>query len=431
MTAPPVDPRFALESSQQSDLVQKKLSIDAMRKRVSGGASEETKLREACEGFESIFLQKMWEQMRKNVKKEGYLHSKDEEAYQSMFDVELAKKMASAGGIGLADMLYEQLGQKLASASKTTGAGSPRAPLPIPPATPPKPAPAVQAEADGGAPENLYSDMDGNTPAAAQTQNPLESALEELAASRAPSLDPANATYPMFDLQTGTPMNSVANRIKEEYAPKREIDATPLPERVSAPGKARPSGSLRNINRSARHARRKTAADQAAQQAARTMPANTGAAGRADAASTPAVTGGAPVTAPDDPPTNWPVRGDVISSYGRQTNEDGTSAWNTGMSFSAAAGSPVIAPASGTIAFAGEKDGVGQVVIAHAEGVTSHFSNVVTPHAAGDAVTSGMAFAQISSGNGLSDAATAGNLSRVYFEVRRGELAISPESLLA
>lgn len=55
--------------------------------------------------------------MRKNVTKEGYLHGRDEESYQSMFDQELAKKMAEAGGIGLADMLEQQLSVKLGKAS--------------------------------------------------------------------------------------------------------------------------------------------------------------------------------------------------------------------------------------------------------------------------------------------------------------------------
>ncbi|MDL2291488.1 rod-binding protein, partial [Desulfovibrio sp. OttesenSCG-928-F20] len=98
----PVDPAMAVREANQSDLVRRKLDMDALRKRLGDQAGKEEKLRESCEGFEAIFLQKMWEQMRKTVPKEGYLHSKDEETYQSLFDIELCKKMASAGGIGLA-----------------------------------------------------------------------------------------------------------------------------------------------------------------------------------------------------------------------------------------------------------------------------------------------------------------------------------------
>lgn len=120
MSLPVIDPRMAAQSAYSEDPTQKKLQLDAVRKSIAGGANKEKQLREACQGFESIFLQKMWEQMRNNVPKEGYLHSREEEIYQSMFDTELAKKMSSAGGIGLADMLYEQLNQKLGQASRGT-----------------------------------------------------------------------------------------------------------------------------------------------------------------------------------------------------------------------------------------------------------------------------------------------------------------------
>ena len=93
-------------------------------------AQKEKKLRESCEGFESIFIQKMWEEMRKTLPKSTLLHGKEEQFWQGMYDQELAKKMTSAGGIGLADMMYAQLSRGLASASRTTatdasGAGQP------------------------------------------------------------------------------------------------------------------------------------------------------------------------------------------------------------------------------------------------------------------------------------------------------------------
>ncbi|SDN33770.1 Rod binding protein [Desulfonauticus submarinus] len=71
------------------------------------------KLKQACNDFEAIFLQKMWEQMRKTVPKEGYLHSKEEDMYLSLFDQELGKVLAKSGGIGLANLMFEQLKEKL------------------------------------------------------------------------------------------------------------------------------------------------------------------------------------------------------------------------------------------------------------------------------------------------------------------------------
>lgn len=81
---------------------------------------KERKLREACQGFESIFIQKMWQQMRATLPQNGLLHSRDEKMWQDMYDQELAKSMAGAGGIGLADMMYEQLSRNLVSASRGT-----------------------------------------------------------------------------------------------------------------------------------------------------------------------------------------------------------------------------------------------------------------------------------------------------------------------
>lgn len=89
---------------------------------------KERKLREACQGFESIFIQKMWQQMRATLPQGGLLHSRDEKMWQDMYDQELAKSMSSAGGIGLADMMYEQLSRNLVSASRGAAGSAGRTP---------------------------------------------------------------------------------------------------------------------------------------------------------------------------------------------------------------------------------------------------------------------------------------------------------------
>lgn len=53
------------------------------------------KLREACEGFESVFIQKMWQEMRNTLPKNGLLHGRDEQYWQDMYDQELSKSMTS------------------------------------------------------------------------------------------------------------------------------------------------------------------------------------------------------------------------------------------------------------------------------------------------------------------------------------------------
>ena len=119
----PIDPNASIKAAQDQEMVRRKMEIDAMRKHLSPGPDQKEKLKEACQGFESVFIQKLWEQMRKNVPQEGYLHSKQEAMYQSMYDQEFSKKMADAGGIGLGDMLYEQLAQSLGESSRTVSPG--------------------------------------------------------------------------------------------------------------------------------------------------------------------------------------------------------------------------------------------------------------------------------------------------------------------
>ena len=94
--------------------------MEALKKSLMPPVDKEKKLRESCEGFESIFIQKMWEQMRATIPESGLLKGREEKFWQGMYDQELAKTMASAGGIGLADMMYEQLSRSLQSASKNT-----------------------------------------------------------------------------------------------------------------------------------------------------------------------------------------------------------------------------------------------------------------------------------------------------------------------
>ena len=121
---------LAMQNMQTQEMIRRKMEVDALRERLTPGQDPKEKLREACQGFETIFIQKMWDQMRKNVPKEGYLHSKQESMYQSMYDHEFSKKMSEAGGIGLADMLYEQLSQTMAESSRTVSPGvNPRLPI--------------------------------------------------------------------------------------------------------------------------------------------------------------------------------------------------------------------------------------------------------------------------------------------------------------
>ena len=71
---------------------------------------EDKKLQEACKQFETIFLSQMLTQMRKSIPK-GKLFgkSREEDMYQDMLAQEQAKVWAESGGIGLSNLLYQQL----------------------------------------------------------------------------------------------------------------------------------------------------------------------------------------------------------------------------------------------------------------------------------------------------------------------------------
>ena len=110
----------ASKQAQEGDLVALKQQVDRLRGDLTPGKSTQQKLRKACTDFEAVFISKMWEQMRNTVPKEGYLHSPQEDMYRSMFDRDFSEKMASDGGIGLGDMMYSQLKDKLKNSVKTT-----------------------------------------------------------------------------------------------------------------------------------------------------------------------------------------------------------------------------------------------------------------------------------------------------------------------
>ena len=72
-------------------------------------SKDDAKLKATCQDMEAMFLNMMMADMRKTVQKSKLVDTSKEEIMTSMLDGEVTKNMASAGGIGLADMLYRQL----------------------------------------------------------------------------------------------------------------------------------------------------------------------------------------------------------------------------------------------------------------------------------------------------------------------------------
>lgn len=71
---------------------------------------DEKRLKDACAEFESLFIYQMVKQMRRTIVKSGLNDGgKGEEIFTSMMDEELSKQMSSRQGLGLKDVLMEQL----------------------------------------------------------------------------------------------------------------------------------------------------------------------------------------------------------------------------------------------------------------------------------------------------------------------------------
>lgn len=82
-----------------------------------GRAKEEAKLKDACQQFEQMYLSQMFTQMRKASKMgggEGMMgNSQGEEMFSGMLDQERAKTWSQEGGVGLANLLFQQMKKTL------------------------------------------------------------------------------------------------------------------------------------------------------------------------------------------------------------------------------------------------------------------------------------------------------------------------------
>lgn len=104
-----------IKISPADALVQKQL---AEARRLENGVGGKDALRNASEDFESLFVFFLLRTMRKTVMKSGLFKSGvGNEVMQSLFDQELAKKIARSTNLGIAELLEQQL-----AANKKAGA---------------------------------------------------------------------------------------------------------------------------------------------------------------------------------------------------------------------------------------------------------------------------------------------------------------------
>ena len=82
---------------------------------------EDQKLRKACQGFEALLVGYMLKTMRETVPKSDFLdEGLSSEFFWSMFDEQLAQKIAEQQQVGLGSVLYRQLSERTMPIPKAT-----------------------------------------------------------------------------------------------------------------------------------------------------------------------------------------------------------------------------------------------------------------------------------------------------------------------
>lgn len=99
------------QSKKLNEKVSDKSFEDALKKAAETG--DDKRLKEACQEFESVFLNMMLSTMRKTIPDGGLVEkSQGTKTFETMLDEEYAKSLSKAGGIGLGDMLFAQMKKK-------------------------------------------------------------------------------------------------------------------------------------------------------------------------------------------------------------------------------------------------------------------------------------------------------------------------------
>jgi murein DD-endopeptidase MepM/ murein hydrolase activator NlpD len=152
---------------------------------------------------------------------------------------------------------------------------------------------------------------------------------------------------------------------------------------------------------------------------AETAPAEAAPAGAPEVQTFPAPTGSGTLT--------LPVAGPVTSPFGPRTSPTtGAKEFHEGIDIGAAQGTPIRAAASGTVTFAGQMSGYGNIVIVqHAGGLQTRYA-----HQSAMSVTAGQTVAagEVIGAVGATGEATGPHL---HFEVRVNGVAVDPAPYLS
>jgi flagellar protein FlgJ len=116
-------------------------------------------LRETARQFEGLFIQMIVKAMRESLPKDGLFDSEQVRFFQGMFDQQISLDLAQRGGLGLAEVLYRQLGGEPGGSRRLHPLAAPYSPragsTPGGPEAPTSTAPAGYAES----PEAFVSEL--------------------------------------------------------------------------------------------------------------------------------------------------------------------------------------------------------------------------------------------------------------------------------
>ncbi len=86
------------------------LVTQALQSSDSAASSDKQRMKQTAQDFEAIFIQQVFKGMRQTVPEGGLLpRGQAEEIYSDLQDMEAAKQLTGHGGIGLTEMLLEQM----------------------------------------------------------------------------------------------------------------------------------------------------------------------------------------------------------------------------------------------------------------------------------------------------------------------------------
>ncbi len=102
-----------ISALQKTEFAKEESKVSSFEDELLKAQSDE-ELKEACDQFEQYFINMMFKQMQKTVHKDNspnaiFKESHAESVMKDFLHQEYAKEMTNAGGIGLSNMLYEQM----------------------------------------------------------------------------------------------------------------------------------------------------------------------------------------------------------------------------------------------------------------------------------------------------------------------------------